>query len=129
MSLILNYRHPERRPGMSTKILPVINEDGNAIRSEAGEVIYQVIQGPHKKLRGSIAELTEQIGPVHWEEDAFVLDEQGWIVEPGVAASFNPVEALGLFHQKAQREADTGFIAYLSEADTLEDLLGPGEEL
>ena len=74
-----------------------------------------------------MAELTEQIGPVDWQEDAFVLDEQGWIVEPGFVASFNPVEALGLFHQKIQRQADRGFIAHLSLSDTLEDLIGSDE--
>lgn len=113
---------------MSTQISPVINEAGEALRTEAGEVIYQVMEGPHKSLRGSIAELTEQIGPVEWPGSSFVLDKSGWIVEPGFAASFNPVDTLALIYQKAQRQADTDFIRHLGQVDTLEDLLGPEEK-
>jgi len=112
---------------MAAKILPVISEDGEPLHNQRGDVIYQVIEEPHQGLRGSIEELTEQIGPVHWQEAAFVLDKKGWIVEPGFAASFNPLGTLGMLHQKGQRQRDQDFITHLGQADTLDELLGPEE--
>lgn len=123
---------------MHTKVLVVVNAAGEIIRSEAGEIIYQIIDDPHRGRRGTLAELAAVAGPLADETEAkflFALDDTGEITGPrGTVGVMTP--AGGIEEQEMEdvfqallreQQPETAFLRDLLKADSLDELFGPAE--
>ena len=124
---------------MSTKVLAVVNFKGGAIRNEAGDIIYQIIEASNPGQRGPLEELEAQVGPLQDEtEDKFLfaLDETGEIT--GALGSVGVMTETGLVEQRnledvfqamlRDQEPHKAFLRDLLKADTLDELFGPADD-
>lgn len=124
---------------LSTKVLVVVNAAGEIIRSETGEIIYQIIEESHRGRRGTLAELTVLTGPLADETEAkflFALDETGEITGPrGTVGVMTPD---GTIHEQdmeaifrallREQQPETAFLRDILKAETLDELFDPAED-
>ena len=124
---------------MTTKVLAVVSKTGEVIKTETGEVIYQVIDEPYLGRRGTLAELAALVGALQDEtEDKFLfaLEETGEIT--GALGSVGVMTETGLIEQRnledvfqamlRDQQPHKAFLRDLLKSDTLDELFGPADD-